>query len=499
LKQEERRAMPDQPLGSHLAQHTPNDPEALRLLAGGSAAPDAERLLRQAVVAGPGHILAHADLASLLCRLGRGDEAVAMLDEAMGRLPDQIWPLSLKIAALTADRRIEEALPGHEELVARAPRAAVPWLNYGYALKTLGRTDEAVAAYRQSLALDPASGFAWWGLANLRTVALGPSDIDQMERVLPGAGADLNRIQLHFALGRALGDVGEFERSFRHYEQANVLRGELAPYDARNVSDAAAAGRMFSAGLLARPPSNGCLAGDPIFIVGMPRSGSTLVEQILASHPMIEGPGELFELQTIVTSLGAADDCGPSWIETVAGIGQDGLRALGDEYLASTRKHRRTDRPHFIDKMPANWRYVGLIRLILPNARIIDVRRSMHACCFSNFATYFNRDTKVPTTLSELGAYYRAYVDLIDQAHAAIPGWIHHVQYEQVVADLETEVRRLLDYLALPFDEACLEFHRTARAIHTPSAQQVREPLNTDGLDRWRSYAPWLGPLDAAS
>lgn len=457
---------------------------------------DAERLFRRTIGTAPAFIPAYVELASLLCRIGRVDEAIAMIEDVLASQPRAAWALSLKTAVLETQHRSDEALPVHEALVSLAPRAAVPWLNYGHALKAVGRLADAVAAYRRSLELDPVNGFAWWGLANLRTVQLGAQDVALMERVLPHATDDLSRIQLHFALGKALGDLGRFEPSFRHYEQANAIRGEFVPYDAEAVGDLVRrAATTFTPEFLAQRLGQGCDAPDPIFIVGMPRSGSTLVEQILASHPMIEGTGELPELNDIAKSVGRTGEAEPCWTDAVSTLGADELRALGESYLARTRRFRRTGRPFFTDKMPANWRYLGLIHLILPNAKIIDVRRDPLACCVSAFATYFNRETQFPASLSDLAGYYHDYADAVGHFEAVLPGRIHRVSYEKLVEDLEGEMRCLLTYLGLPFDKACLRFYENPRAVHTPSAQQVRRPINRDGLERWRSYEPWLGPL----
>ena len=257
---------------------------------------EAERLLRRAIKIAPGFVVAYVELASALCRAGRAEEAVAMLDHILAARPESVWALSLKAAVLETERRSDEALAAHEALVSRAPAAAVPWLNYGHALRAAGCLDDAIAAYRRSLERDPANGFAWWGLANLRTVRLSAEDIALMERALPRAADDLHRVQLHFALGKALGDVGSFELSFGHYEQANRIRARVAPYDAKATTDPVSqAAATLTPEFLAQRSGQGCDAPDPIFIVGMPRSGSTLVEQILASHPLIEGAGELPE------------------------------------------------------------------------------------------------------------------------------------------------------------------------------------------------------------
>ena len=456
-----------------------------------------EEGLRRAISRAPTSVQAHADLCAHLCQTGRCDEALTLLDEVWANRPDALWALSLKAAVLDTARRTEDALAVHEALIARAPHASVPWLNYGHALKVVGRSAEAVDAYRRALALDPDNGLAWWGLADLRTVQLHADDVTAMDVALDRAGDDLSRIQLHFALGKALGDLGRFEPSFRHYEMANDLRSRIVPYHAGDVrkliSQIEAA---FTPGVFSTSGEDARDVPELIFIVGMPRAGSSLVEQILASHPMVEGLGELFELSELAARIDASSASG--WPNAIAAMSTDECAALGRAHLASIRRYARTNRPIIIDKMPSNWRYLGLIRRILPNARIIDVRRHPVACCLSMFTTYFNRRTRVPTSLPDLGHHYRDYVRTIGHFEALEPGRIHRVQYEHLIEDLEGEVRRLLACLGLPFDPACLRFHENPRAVHTPSAQQVRRPINRDGLERWRNYRPWLGSLEDA-
>ncbi len=483
-------------LRSHLA-NAPDDPEALRLLAVVAAAAghaaESERLLRNAITLHPQSAAAHADLSSLLCRAGRADEALALLDQAAFRHPAEFWPLSIKTGVLAAERRDEEAMPFHEELVKRAPDATVVWMNYGHALAALGQADEAVVAYRKALALDPANGAAWWGLASLRTTPLRDADIRTMERALPDVGDPFQEVLIRFALGKAFADQERFEPSFEQYRKANALRGKLVPYDPRTVRALVSSHeRVLSASFFAERSGCGHPADDPVFIVGMPRSGSTLVEQILASHPLVEGCGELFELQQIADALTGNGTALP---DVLAKLGPDELEALGRRYLDATRRHRRRGTPRFTDKMPANWRYVALIRLILPNAGIVDVRRDPLPCCFSAFTTCFNRRTPFPTGLRELAGYRNDYVRMMDRVDAALPGHVHRVRYERLVEDPETAIGCLLGHLRLAFDPACLLPHQTRRSIHTPSAQQVRLPVNRHGLDQWRDYAPWLSPL----
>ncbi|NYF32620.1 tetratricopeptide (TPR) repeat protein [Sphingopyxis sp. JAI108] len=440
---------------------------------------------------------AHVDLCTFLCDAGRGDDAVALLDDVLERTPDAPWALSLKAGVLDAERRAEEALVVHEALIARAPQAAVPWLNYGHTLKTVGRPADAIAAYRRALALDPDNGFAWHGLASLRTYRFGLDDVMAMERALSRARGGLGTVQLHFAMGKAYADQDRFEASFRHYAKANDLRSGLVPYDADATSDLVRAIRaVFTPGRLARAATPVRGAPAPIFIVGMPRSGSTLIEQILASHPLVEALGERHELNEIAAGLGDTSPAG--WASLVGTLGADELRELGDRYLESVRRYRHSDRPFFTDKMPANWQYAGLIRFILPQAKIIDVRRHRLACCFSAFTTYFNSRTPMPANLADLARYYDDYVDAVDHVDMASPGFIHKVCYEDLIDDVEGEVRHLLARLDLPFDSGCLRFHENPRAVYTPSAQQVRQPINRDGLERWRSYEIWLDPLKNA-
>jgi tetratricopeptide (TPR) repeat protein len=451
-----------------------------------------ERELREEIARKPDTPAAYAQLASLLRQAQRVDEALALLEDEIARRPSVIWPLAIKAAVLTAERRAEEAVDAHGAVVALAPPAALPWINYAHALKTAGRTAEAVSAYRKALQIEPANGTAWWGLADLRTVRFDATDVSQMVAALSAVEGKLQHVHLQFALGKGLGDLGDYEMSFRHYQTANRLRAELAPYDAeatRVLVDSMTS--LLTPKSLAKRHERGYSSTDPIFIVGMPRSGSTLVEQILASHPLVEGAGELFELSTIAAQMGATPK--------LARLSGEELRRIGETYLQQTRRHRRIQRPFFTDKMPSNWQFVPLILLALPNARIIDVRRHAPACGLSAFTSYFNLQTSFPTTLAELADYYQTYCALMDQMEAVAPGQILRVNYERMVDDSDAEIRRLLHLLGLPFDVECLRFHTNKRAIHTPSAQQVRQPIYRSALDHWRNYERWLTPFTSMS
>lgn len=478
----------------------PDNIEALRLLAQIAAASsfeeDAEQLLRRAIFLAPGYAEAYADLTSLLCRSARAEEALALLDLAIARHPRAIWPLSLKAAILDAERRADESLTLHKELVTRGEKVAILWANYGHALGTMGRVDEAVTAYRTALGIEPENGSAWLGIANLRTVSLEAKDIDLLQQAITRSSELPRRAQLHFALGKALSDHGEFGPSFHQYKKGNELRQTIIPYRPTATRELVnKVKKLFDTRFVAERAGFGCEAPGPVFIVGMPRSGSTLVEQILACHPMAEGGGELFELQNLVAEVVGRGGAPEAWPEKLVTLGADTQHELGQRYLRSVLRHRRTSRLLLTDKMPSNWRFVPLIHLMLPGAKIIDVQRHPMACCFSAFTTYFNQETSFPTNLEDLGHYYADYADMMNLIDEVLPGKLYRIQYESLVSDLEEEVRRLLHFLQLPFDPACLRFHENARALYTPSAQQVRRPLDASANERWRDFEPWLAPL----
>jgi tetratricopeptide (TPR) repeat protein len=328
-------------------------------------------------------------------------------------------------------------------------------------------------------------------------VRFGAADIASIEAALalPKLSPD-DRLQLHFALGKALEDAGDYKASFEHYAEGNRLRLAANPYDPQRTSarvDRAIA--LYTPEFLDRRRTWGCPAPDPIFVLGMPRSGSTVVEQILASHPLVEGTQELGDIQMIAARIG---DGAESYPEALAAFEPARFAELGEEYLSRSRAHRHTDRPFFIDKMPNNWLHAGFIRLILPNAKIIDTRRHPLACCFSNFKQHFARGQVFAYDLDHLGRYYADYVRLMDHFDAAAPGMIHRVWHEALLAEPEAQIRALLDFVGLPFDSACLRFHENQRPVRTASAEQVRRPINRDGVGQWRNYDEHLAPLRAA-
>ncbi|PSJ41024.1 hypothetical protein C7I55_10870 [Sphingomonas deserti] len=497
---EGRLAIAERQLRPHLKEK-PTDVAAIRMMAELAARlgrlPDAENLLRRALELAPAFAPARANLATILYRQNRAAEAIELLDGLLGKDPANPAHQNLKAAALGRIGSYEEALAIYEQVLARVPAQAKLWMSYGHLLKTVGRREDSIAAYRRALSLAPNLGEVWWSLANLKTVRLDDADVAAMEQALEADPlSDEDRLHLHFALGKALEDRGDPARSFAHYASGNRIRREQIPYDpARTADQVRRAAALFTAEFFAARAGQGCAAPDPIFILGMPRAGSTLIEQILASHPAVEGTMELPDIPALAAQSGGRDGHYP---ESLAGLSADALRTLGEDYLSRTRIQRKTGRSFFIDKLPNNWLHVGLIRLILPNARIIDARRHPLACGFSNYKQHFARGQAFTYDQAELGSYYRDYVRMMAHFDVVQPGRIHRVIHEALLDDVEGEVRRLLAFLDLPFDAACLRFHENDRAVRTASSEQVRRPINREGVDQWKPFDPFLAPLKAA-
>jgi len=453
---------------------------------------DAENLLRRAVELAPGWTAAKANLALILGRTGRPAEAMELLEDVFALEPDEVGHWNLKAATLARLGDFEDAIGLYEEVLARTPRQARVWLSYGHMLKTVGRLAEGIDAYRRAIAVKPALGEAWWSLANLKTVKFTAADVAAMKQALANPDlADEDRFHLDFALGKAMHDAGRTDDAFRHYSAANALRLESQPYDRDKISRTVdRCIDLFTAEAFAERPG-GCSAPDPIFIVGMPRAGSTLMEQILASHSLVEGTSELPDIPALARKVGP-------YPRGMLKLSEERRRELGEAYLKQAGVQRRTDRPFFIDKLPNNWLFVPFIQLILPNARIIDARRHPLACCLSNFRQHFARGQPFTYSLDYVGAYYADYVRLMGQVDSALPGRVHRVIYERMVDDTESEIRALLAYCRLEFEPACLEFHKTERAVRTASSEQVRQPIYRDATDEWRAYEPHLEPLKRA-
>ncbi|HET9448145.1 MAG TPA: sulfotransferase [Steroidobacteraceae bacterium] len=491
-------------LRAHLQQH-PTDVPAMRMLAEVAARlnryADAQVLLERALELAPSFVPARHNYAVVLHRARKPGAALVQVRKLLEADPHNPSYRTLKAALASSLGDYDEALRLYAGVLAEYPHNARVWMSYGHSLKTANRQAECVQTYRKSIELAPHLGEAYWSLANLKTFRFEPADIDAMRAQLARDSlTPEDRFHFHFALGKAFEDAGQFADSFRHYEEGNRLRREAARYDAEwNTEQLRRAKALFTPEFFAARAGHGASAPDPIFIVGLPRSGSTLLEQILSSHPQVEGTMELADIPNIVKELGGSAMRGksayPAQIET---LDADALRALGERYLEQTRIYRRTDAPFFIDKLPNNFAHTGLIHLILPRAKIIDARRHPLGCCFSGYKQHFARGQHFTYSLDDIGRYYRDYVELMAHYDAVLPGRVHRVFYERMIEDTEGEVRRVLDYCGLPFDERCLRFYENERAVRTASSEQVRRPIYREGVDHWLNYEPWLGPLKSA-
>lgn len=466
---------------------------------------DAEKLLSRALQLAPGFGAARANLATVYYKQNRFAEAADTLDAVLGEDPDNPAHANLRAAALGRIGGYDEALALYEELTRRFPDHAKLWMSYGHMLKTVGRQEDGIAAYRRGLAADPGLGEIWWSLANLKTIRFGAEERAAMEVALDAAEPDGDaraddRLHLHFALGKAYDDAGEHEPAFRHYAAGNAIRSAQLGYRAAETS--AAVDAIIAActpDFFAARAGAGDPARDPIFILGMPRAGSTLIEQILSCHSAIEGTMELPDIPALALGLGReTKQDGRRWIEALAEAPPAQLAELGAAFLERTAVQRKTNKPFYIDKLPNNWLYTAFIRLILPNAKIIDARRAPLDCCFSNFRQHFAKGQAFSYGLADVGSYYHDYVRLMAHIDAVQPGRIHRVIHEALLDDPEAEVRALLAWLDQPFEDACMSFHANARAVRTASSEQVRRPINRDGVGQWRPYEQWLGPLKDA-
>ncbi len=480
-------------------------PEAMRLLAQIGiqlgVLDDAEALLEHVRAARPGLRLAHYDYAVVLSRRQRHAQALEEARRLLEAEPDHLAYRTLYATCCVGLGRHEEALRIYRELLAANPENAELHLSVGHALKTLGEQQQAIEAYRRAAQARPSFGDAYWSLANLKTYRFANAEIAQMrEQESAPRLAPVDRYHLCFALGKALEEKAEYGESFQYYAAGNALKRTELRYDIEPLERGVETQiELGSEAFFAARAGWGCPQPDPIFIVGLPRAGSTLLEQILASHSLVEGTMELAEIPRIVQRLNGRELRGVAgrYPQALAALTREQCRSLGEEYLTETRVYRG-GRPLFIDKMPNNWRHVGLLQLILPTAKIIDARRHPMACCFSNFKQLFASGQEFTYGLEDIARYYRAYVRLMAHWDHVLPGKVLRVQYEELVGDLEGQVRRILAFLGLSFEPACLQFHATARSVRTASSEQVRRPLYRESLDQWQHYERWLAPLREA-
>ena len=502
---ENRIAHAEALLREHLKQH-PTDVAAIRMLAEVAGRlgryADAENLLVRCLELAPGFTAARHNYAVVLHRQSKAAAALTEIDRLLAVEPHNPSHHNLKAAILARIGEYQESTEIYARVLRDYPQQSRVWMSYGHALKTAGREAECIDAYRKCVELLPSLGEAYWSLANLKTYRFSAADLAAMRRQLDEPDlADADRLHFHFAIGKALEDAGEYAASFEHYAQGNRLRRSQITYDAEETSRHVRRSKaLFSREFFAQRSGFGSTAADPIFIVGLPRSGSTLLEQILSSHSAVEGTMELPDILMLAKSLGGKPSKAQrtAYPEVLAGLSAQQCRELGKQYIQQTRIQRKTAAPFFIDKMPNNFAHVGLIHLALPHARIIDARRHPLGCCFSGFKQHFARGQSFTYSLDEVGRYYRDYVELMTHFDEVLPGRVHRVHYEAMIADTEGEVRRLLEYCGLPFEESCLKFYQNDRAVRTASSQQVRKPIFHDGVDHWRHYEPWLAELQSA-
>ena len=492
-------------LRGHLQKH-PNDVAALRMLAevAGrlSRYADAQALLEQCLALAPNFDAARGNYAVVLNRMGKPAEALPHLQRLLTKDPRNPGHRNLQAAILANLGDYAESIIIYERVLADYPQQPKVWMSYGHSLKTAGRVADAVSAYRRSIALQPTLGEAYWSLANLKTFRFTVEDVRNMGAELARKDlSDDDRLHFEFSLGKALEDAGEFEKSFSHYLNGNAIRRKIHPYNHEDTTRFVKRSKeVFTAEFFAARAGHGSPDPAPIFIIGLPRAGSTLIEQILASHSQVEGTMELPDIPRIAMEIMRRDDIGGAvgFAQAVAGLSPQELRAMGEQYSATTLSQRKTGRPFFIDKMPNNCLYLGLIHLILPNAKIIDARRHPMGSCFSGFKQHFARGQHFTYSLDDIGHYYRDYVELLSHLDTVLPGRVHRVFYESMIEDTEKQVRRLLEYCGLPFEETCLRFYENDRAVRTASSEQVRQPIFRQSLDQWQQYDRWLGPLKRA-
>lgn len=462
---------------------------------------DAKLLLERCLQLAPDFHLARHNYASALMRSQKLEAALEQAEKLLSLDANHANYLLLKATILVRMGDHLSALPIYEQVFAQYPHQAKAQLSYGHILKTLGRVDEAISAYRKVIKLRPELGEVYWSLANLKTFRFSDEDIAAMRQQVTEQGGNAeDQSHLAFALGKALEDKKEFDESFKFYQRGNAIRSIGHVYSPKkNMHNAVRQIHTCNADFFKQRQGVGCTAKDPIFIVGLPRAGSTLLEQILASHSQVEGTAELPDIIAMSRMLGGKIKNNPAskYPEILADLPPEQFKALGESYLKTTRI-QRSDTPYFIDKMPNNFMHIGLIHLILPNAKIIDARRHPMAGCFAGFKQLFAQGQTFTYKLEDIGHYYRNYVNVMDHWDKVLPGRVLRVQYEDMVADAETQIRRLLEYCELPFEEQCLRFYETDRAIRTPSSEQVRQPIFKEGLEQWRNYEAHLGPLKQA-
>ena len=499
---EEGKLSKAEQLCRNFLQKNPKNIEGMRLLADlgvkTNVLDDAEFILESALVYEPDNRLVRFDYMNVLYKRQKFELCMEQAQVLLDAEPENRQYRFAYANQCVAVGRFEEALALYDEFVAADPDAAPAHLLRGHTLKTVGRVEEAVEAYRSVYRARPDFGDAFWSLANLKTYQFDSTEIEHMrEHQQSDATALEDKIHFSFALGKAMEDAEDYAASAKYYLLGNELKKEQTQYDKERMSYKLELQQKFcTTELFQNFGNSGCLAPDPIFIVGLPRAGSTLLEQILASHSMVDGTLELNNIPAIAHRLNGRRSVNeePRYPQVLEKLTPEIAQRLGQTYIDETQVHRE-GAPFFIDKMPNNFRDIGLIKMILPNAKIIDARRHPMSCCFSGFKQLFFEGQEFTYGLEEVGAYYRNYVELMDHWDDVLPAFVLRVQHEDVVDDLEGQVRRMLDFCGLPFEQSCVDFHENKRSVRTPSAEQVRQPIFRTALDAWQNYEQWLGPL----
>ena len=486
-------------------QQMPDHVEAMRMLADIGmrlgVLDDAEFLLKSAIEFEPSNIQARIDYIQALRKRQKFAAALTAAKSLLEMAPENPQFQSLYAIENMQTGNYDTALSLFERVLQKIPDEPVTLTSRGHALKTIGQFEEAVASYQAAIQSAPTHGEAFYSLANLKTYRFSQGEIERMQASLGNRGlSHMDRVHLNFALGKAYEDSASFELSFHHYSEGNRLKKVQSRYSAeqmaaefksqRNICDQALLDRRFDTGFD---------TPDPIFILGLPRAGSTLLEQILSSHSQVDGTLELPNILSLTHHLrrGERMSAQPGYPAVLSTLDDHTLRKFGEDYISDTAIHRQ-GAPFFIDKMPNNFRHIGLIKLILPNAKIIDARRHPMACCFSGFRQLFAEGQEFSYSLDDIGRYYHDYIALMSHWNEVLPDEILTVHHENVVDNLEAEVSRILAFCGLPFEEACVEYHKTQRSVRTPSSEQVRQPIFREGLDAWHKYNTWLTPLKDA-
>lgn len=457
---------------------------------------EAETALRRSVDLAPDFAFAWSNLGSLLTVTGHAEEAVEMFQHALVLNPGEPHTLFNLGNALAAAGDQAAAADTYRAVLQVQPRHAGALIGLGHVLKTIGQQDKAIDAYRGCLAVNPAYGEVWWSLANLKTYRFSDAEVSEMRGVLGRDDlSEAGRTSMEFALGKAFEDRKDFDTAFSFYAAGNARQRASVAYDpvmTEAVNDRIIG--VFDQDFFAARDGAGHRDPAPIFIVGLPRSGSTMIEQILASHSLVDGTSELADLGRLAVSIGKYRSDEVTYPEAVRDLGRADFAALGRSYIQRTQGHR-TGAPHFTDKMPNNFPSIGLIRLILPDAKVIDARRHPLDSCMGSFKQLFAQGQTFTYDLFELGEYYRQYVRMMDWWDQVLPGFVLRVNYEDMVLDQEAQTARLLEFCGLPFEETCLNFHETERFVKTASSEQVRQPLHAGGLQTWRRFEAELGGL----